>query len=443
MKTSRKELLARLIILTVFLAVQVVFGGSLEPGSAPGATMKTLDEVSPGTAISSIPYTIVESGYYYLTSSVQNGSLFHGITIWADNVTLDLKGFSMIGDDSLGRHGVAIEGIHKNITIRNGTIRDFDNGILESSTQGRGHKIIGVGVLSNRGNGIRLLGGNHLVNDCTVSDNGTLSSDDVHGILVQGYSSVTNNKVYNNGGSSFRSVEGIFVGNGSKVSGNVICSNGISATGGTTGIHANIGCTVTGNTIVSNGGSSSSVKGLWTSNGSTITGNTVCLNGTSASGTVFGILANPGCTVSNNTVSENGKLASNNVYGIYAYSGCMVSGNVAYKNGYGASSFSDYSIYGIYASESSTVMDNTASENGGAAEGSGGPLIYGIFANAGSTVTGNTSSKNATPVFSGIAAGIYLGEYSVVDQNTSYDNKGLSMNNPGNCSFGVNVPQLP
>ena len=129
METKKKtaKILGSVAVLAGLLAYSLLaVGGGLEPTAAPGPTMKTLAEIEPGTPISSVPYTIAESGSYYLSANAQTtSSMFNGITIWANNVTLDLKGFSLIGDGTTGRHGVFIEGAHKNITIRNGTITNW------------------------------------------------------------------------------------------------------------------------------------------------------------------------------------------------------------------------------------------------------------------------------------------------------------------------------
>jgi hypothetical protein len=57
--------------------------------------MKTLAQIEPRTAISSLPFTITNSGSYYLAASLSGSSGQSGITVQADNVTLDLNGFAL------------------------------------------------------------------------------------------------------------------------------------------------------------------------------------------------------------------------------------------------------------------------------------------------------------------------------------------------------------
>lgn len=92
--------------------------GSLTPPGAPALTMKSLDQIEPRTAISSLPYFINNSGSYYFTTNLSGNS---GITIGAGNVTLDLNGFTLQGVGSSG-NGISIAGNFTNIVIRNGII---------------------------------------------------------------------------------------------------------------------------------------------------------------------------------------------------------------------------------------------------------------------------------------------------------------------------------
>ena len=79
------------------------------------------------------PVSINASGSYRLTSDLQvPTSTASGITISADDVTLDLNGFKILGPGTLGADGVFIDG-HQNVEVRNGTIRGFSrNGVFVS-----------------------------------------------------------------------------------------------------------------------------------------------------------------------------------------------------------------------------------------------------------------------------------------------------------------------
>jgi hypothetical protein len=95
-------------------------------GGLPQATMKSLHQVEPRTAIPSSTSTVAisQSGSYYLTGdiTVADGS---GIVIGASRVNLDLNGFSIVSTNAspdTSEIGVAIGFNMRNITIRNGII---------------------------------------------------------------------------------------------------------------------------------------------------------------------------------------------------------------------------------------------------------------------------------------------------------------------------------
>lgn len=107
---------------TVYVAsISTAFAqGGLTPPGAPAPTMKTLDQIEARRPISAAT-TIMSSGSYYLTTNITVWS-GHGITIVADQVTLDLNGFTIRSTSSSGSgYGVYVYRRH-DITIANGFI---------------------------------------------------------------------------------------------------------------------------------------------------------------------------------------------------------------------------------------------------------------------------------------------------------------------------------
>ncbi|MFB0524372.1 MAG: right-handed parallel beta-helix repeat-containing protein [Phycisphaerae bacterium] len=196
---------------------------------------KSQDE--PRIPISSVPYTISSSESYYLTKNLQTTSgSQNAITVNADNVTIDLMGFSLIGRGSGTGRGIYMNG-RSNVEIRNGTVRNFGReGIYEASVDdGDGHRVISVRALFNGGAGIKLSDPNNLVRDCTTLANGN------DGIYVGPVSMVTNNISSDNGD------DGIELDIGCMASGNVISYNKWH------GIWTFFGCAVFDNVSYENG----------------------------------------------------------------------------------------------------------------------------------------------------------------------------------------------
>ncbi len=108
----------------------------------------------PGDA-TGLPVTITQSGSYQLTSNIVSGSnTINVIEINADNVTLDLNGFSIIGprtctgdnatlvctNSGMTAHGVTATS-RKNIVVKNGIVQGFDTGVSLGGSSIRGNNV--------------------------------------------------------------------------------------------------------------------------------------------------------------------------------------------------------------------------------------------------------------------------------------------------------------
>ena len=128
--------------------------GTLTPPGAPAPTMKTLDQVEARTPLAGGTSPLgVGSGSYYLTGNLNISTSANGITVSGSNVTIDLNGFTLTGSSSGSGSGIFLSGGFSNVTIVNGTIRNWgSHGINALGNPNlRAEKLR---VISNGGNGI-------------------------------------------------------------------------------------------------------------------------------------------------------------------------------------------------------------------------------------------------------------------------------------------------
>ena len=106
--------------------------GSLTPPGAPAPTMKSLAQIEPRTDIETVTgdasnlHIITNSGSYYLSSNINGVGGKNGIQVMANNVTIDLNGFTINGG-GVGSYGVQGNSFHTNLVVRNGVITRWNS----------------------------------------------------------------------------------------------------------------------------------------------------------------------------------------------------------------------------------------------------------------------------------------------------------------------------
>ncbi len=143
-----------------------VSAGDLNP--PPGAIQPT-NRVQLNAQAITLPYTISQPGSYVLTSNLTGSNGLDGFIIDADDVTLDLNGFALVGVTG-SLDGVHVDGAHSNITVKNGTIRSWAaRGISAALAVNGRFEGLSIGNCSNDGISV---GSNSIIRVLSVTDNG-------------------------------------------------------------------------------------------------------------------------------------------------------------------------------------------------------------------------------------------------------------------------------
>jgi parallel beta-helix repeat protein len=168
--------LRALPLVAAFAIASGVLAGPLTPPGAPAPTMKTIQEAEPRTPISQadIPLTITKAGSYYLTENLFPANLGDQfvIEVAADDVTLDLRGFTIYGatEVTTALYGVLVVNDIQSVVVRDGVItRCLSHGV--EAVFADGVTLESLRLTMNGSDGARL-GSRSLIDRCTAYANG-------------------------------------------------------------------------------------------------------------------------------------------------------------------------------------------------------------------------------------------------------------------------------
>ena len=142
--------------------------------------------------IPKLPYTITKPGQYTLLKNLRYSGSEYAITVNCDDVTIDLRGFTIEGDAAVkvtSQTAGIVAFNRKNITVRNGTIRHFFRGVyFEGDDSAGGHLVENVRVDQSAFLGIQVKGQHSVVrsNRITTVGSATGISTIRYGIFVEG-----------------------------------------------------------------------------------------------------------------------------------------------------------------------------------------------------------------------------------------------------------------
>jgi parallel beta-helix repeat protein len=176
MKTGIPMIIAAGVCGLVLTAPSGFSQGSLTPPGAPAPTMKTLQQVEPRTDVLKLSgdasdlFLITNSGSYYLTTNIVGVSGKNGIFITANNVTLDLNGFALLGVPG-SVEGIQVSGSLSctNVTVRNGNVSGWGSGGVSVANSTSYNLVFDRLNLSVNSSSVGINAFNALISGCTVN----------------------------------------------------------------------------------------------------------------------------------------------------------------------------------------------------------------------------------------------------------------------------------
>jgi hypothetical protein len=225
--------------------------GDLTPPGAPAPMMKSLDQIEARIPVDATHtpgdpnyvFIINQPGSYYLTTNLVAVTGKSGIEILANNVFLDLNGYSLIGNSTAKSGIVIFSATQTNIVVKNGSISGW--GVNYNGIESNGRNVV-FERLTVSGNTIGMSGSHStVIRNCIISGSGLVGISLVGSGGVVADNELSGNNTLNIGGD----IASILVaGSQNRIEGNHVSGSGISGFG----IRVSNNASYTNNLIIRN-----------------------------------------------------------------------------------------------------------------------------------------------------------------------------------------------